>query len=63
MRVAGPARFAASVFLHNNWPGRRIQLNRIIDDHDATISLPVLDDANSTRIANHATYASHLLRY
>ena len=38
-------------FLHNDWHGPRIQLNRILDDRDATISLPVLEEATSIQIA------------
>jgi hypothetical protein len=40
-----------SCFFRNNWHERRIQLNRISDDNDASFNLPILEDANSIQVA------------
>ena len=38
-------------FFRNNWPERRIQFNRIPDDHGVSINMFVLEDANSIQVA------------
>jgi hypothetical protein len=49
--VAGRPAGGPFCFFHNNWHERRIQLNRIPNDNDASFNFSILEDANSIQVA------------